>query len=287
MNVLLIAVLVLLYTGQSLFCRLYTAKRGGDAGVCFAVCYGAIVGLGTLVLSGFRIVPSRTTLVLGLLNAMILLLYNVSLVRAGSLGSYAFMMVLNLSGGILIPMLYDVLWLRTPIGVTGILGVLVTIGSFLLMNPLGSAGRMSKRYLIWVGLLFLANGLYGTVMNLQQRLSEFSQRNEMITVTFLGMAVVTFLIRFGREGKGFLASFRMGGKAFGFLLLSSLCALTAVHLLLIVMKHVDLTVLTVADNGGVLVLSTLCAFLLFHEPANRRTVLGMLAACLGIVLMSL
>ena len=71
------------------------------------------------------------------------------------------------------------------------------------------------------------------------------------------------------------------------LFLSALSATLAVSLLMILMKSVNLTLLSVMDNGGVLVLSALYAFTLFKEKLKPSGILGLLLVGVGIITLSI
>ncbi len=284
---LLLAGLVVLFSFQSLFCRLYTQARGGEGAIPFAVAYALIVGIFSLAANGFSYRPALTTLVLGFLNVFMILLFNLSMVRAGATGSYAFMMVSMLSGGILVPMVYDVLYVGERLGALGAAGVAVMLAAFAIMNLDGFRGAKSGKYLFWCALLFVVNGFYGILMHLQQLLLKGAQREEMIVTTFLGMAVLTSGFELLVRRRAFLTGFRMSRHAIFFLLVSSVCATLAVNLLLFAMRRVNLTVLNVVNNGGVLALSAVYAFLIFKEKPDARTVAGLLLACASIVVLSL
>ena len=263
-----------------------SSSRSGEGAVQFSVFYAAFVGFSTLAVNLFAYAPSGITLLLGLINAMVLLTYNIAMVRCSSLGSYAFMMVCSLSGGILVPMLYDALYLGyvfSPLQLTAIALILI---AFVLMNLEGFAEKKNMRYLIWCAILFAANGLYGVLMNLQQMLMNFTLRNEMIVTTFLGMALMTSAFQLLVARKGFLRGFQMSRQAALYLLLSALSATLAVNLLMILMKSVNITLLSVMDNGGVLVLSALYAFTLFKEKPKPSGMLGLLLVGVGVIMLS-
>ena len=280
-------ILALLYSFQSLFCRLYTSARNGEGAVHFSVIYAAFVGFSTLAMNRFAYAPSGITVLLGLINAMVLLTYNIAMVRCGSLGSYAFMMVCTLSGGILVPMLYDALYLGYVFSPFQLIAIALILIAFVLMNLEGFTARKNARYLLWCAILFIANGMYGVIMNLQQTLMNFTLRNEMIITTFLGMALMTSAFQLLIARKDFLNGFKMSRRAALHLFLSALSATLAVSLLMILMKSVNITLLSVMDNGGVLVLSALYAFTLFKEKLKPSGMLGLLLVGVGIIMLSI
>jgi len=280
-------VMATLYSFQSLFCRMYTNARNGEGVTHFSVVYSAFAGICTLVVNGFSYAPSRITLLLGLVNALILLTYNVSMVKCGTLGSYAFMMICVLSGGILVPMVYDALYLNFAFSPLQIAAVVLIIAAFIVLNLDGIRAKKNLKYLMWCALLFVVNGLYGVLMNLQQTLMEFTQRNEMIITTFLGMGLMTAAFELVFHRRRFVEGFRMEKRAVVPMVLSSLSATLAVNLLMWVMKSVNVTVMSVINNGGVLVLSAVFAFTIFREKVEKHTVIGILMACASIVMLSI
>ena len=207
--------------------------------------------------------------------------------RAGSLGSYAFMMICVLTGGILVPMVYDAVYLKNSFNAVQLIAVALMIAAFIVLNLDGIKEKKSGKYLLFCCILFFANGAYGIFMNLQQNLMEFTQRNEMIITTFLGMGIITAVFELLIHRKRFVDGFSMGKKAVMPMILSSVSATVAVNLLMWVMKSVNITVLSVVNNGGVLVFSAIFAFTVFKEKMERNTVIGILMACASIVMLSI
>lgn len=284
---LLLFGLVILFSFQSLFCRLYTSSRNGAGAIPFSVAYALIVGGTTLAARGFSYHPSGATVGLGLLNAVMLLLYNVSMLRAGARGSYAFLMVSMLAGGILVPMVYDVFYVGAWPDVLGLFGVAAMLAAFVLMNLDGFKGEKSGGYLVWCAVNFLVNGFYTVLMHFQQTIMVGTQREEMIVTTFLGMAFFTAAFELLFHRRAFLAGFHMPARSAAFLIISAVCATVAVNLLLFIMRQINLTVLNVVNNGGVLALSVLYALVLFRERPAPRTIAGLALACASIVVLSL
>lgn len=287
MEILVITAVVLFATGQSLFCRMYTSAQNGRGAVQFSVLYAFLAGMCTLAIGGFHYAPSGTTLLLGALNAVMLLTYNIAMVHAGNLGSFAFLMIGVLSGGILVPMAYDLIFLGTRLNAWQIAAVAMMLVSFVMMNRDGLSGKKSGAYLAWVGVLFLVNGLYGTLMGLQQNAMEFTQRSEMIVTTYLGTAVIGTLFSLVRERGEFFRGFRMSGRAAAFLGASALCCTGSVNLLLYAMKLVRLTVLNVTVNGGVLVISAGLAYFVFREKMTAWKIAGIGLAAVSVILLSI
>ena len=271
MAFLLVTLLVVLYSFQSLFLKLFSAKYPAEksalASTVFNISYGAFAGITTLCAMGFRFSASKVTLICGLVNAVTLLCYTVSMIPAILKGSYAFQMIAMLFGGIVVPMLHSVIFLGDRLSLLQCLAVALMLVSFVLMNLQGLSLKGSgKSFLLWCLALFFSNG--------------------MIVLTYLGMAVLCALFQGAKDAKGLARGFKMPARPLIFLLACCLCATLASHLLLYVLTLVDTTVLYTIDNGGVLALSVLYSCVLFREKLNRYQIAGIALSLASIIMLS-
>ncbi len=292
MAVLSVALLVVLYTFQSLFQKLfsthYESSSAALTSTIFSISYGAFAGIATLAVTGLSFAPSPATWICGLVNALALWTYNMSMIKASRTGSYSFQMIAMLFGGIVLPMVFNAIFLGTALSALQLFAIALMLVSFVLMNLKGlSLKGSSGVFLTWCLILFVANGVYGILMNLQQHLSAGAERNEMIVLTYLGMAVLCAAVQLCRDPKALIQGFRIPAKPLLFLLLCCACATLASHLLLYCLTLVDASILYTIDNGGVLVLSVLLSCLLFREKLSRAQLTGIALSVISIVLLSL
>ena len=294
MTALLVAVMTLLFSFQSLFCKLFSQRHTaavGDAAVTstvFSITYGAFAGMATLILGGFRFSASPATLILGAVNAVTLLIYNTSMIEASRRGSYSFQMISLLTGGIVLPLLHEVLFLGGRLNVMQGVAIGMMLVSFVLMNLKGLTLKGSSgKFLAWCAALFFTNGLYGILMNLQQLRMNGTERNEMVILTYLGMAALYAAWTGARDRKALARGFRMGREPLMWLLLCCVSATVAAHLMLYLLGLVDVSLLYTIDNGGVLVLSLLYSFALFREKPGKAQIAGIVLASASILMLSL
>lgn len=83
-STLLIAMMIVLYACQTLFCRLYNQRYPGEESTSpfvYNVIYGVFVSIVTFAVGKGRFAPSTATVLLGLLNGAVLFGYNLSLSR--------------------------------------------------------------------------------------------------------------------------------------------------------------------------------------------------------------
>ena len=292
MTALMVALTVFVFSLQALFLKLFSEHYDNPdstlASPVFSVIYGLFAATATLIIAGFRFAPSPATLRLGVLNALMLLTYTTAMIQAGRTGSYSVQMISVLFGGILVPMIYGALFLGEALTPLQLLGVGLMLLSFVLMNLRGLTLKgSSKVFLLWCLALFLSNGFYGVFMNLQQARMNGAERNEMIVLTFAGMAALYALIQLIRSPRALRAGFRMSKKPLIFLALCCCVATAGAHMMLYVLTLVDETIFYTIENGGVLILSVLYSVLLFHEKLARTQIVGIVLAGASIVMLSL
>ena len=292
MHILLLGASIVVATLQSLFSRLYSDRypraTGMASALAYAIFYGAFIGLATLALEGFAFAASSATWILGVANALVLSLYNLSLLQAGISGGYAAMMVSLLSGGILVPAVSNAVFLGQALGAAQLAGIALLLLAIVLMNLRGlSVAGQSRKFYLWCALLFLTNGLYSALLSAQAQLAAGAQRGEMISITYLGSALACAALLFFRAPREFCPAFHMGGRAALCALGGGVSATIASNLLLFLMHAMNSTVVNTVCNGGVLVASTLLSAAMLHEKLTRPAVLGLVVACACIVLMGL
>ena len=291
--VVLVSLMILFFSFQSLFTRLYSANYAGpDAGKAtsvFSVCYGVFIAAASFLLGGMTFAPSWQTILLGLLNAGMLILYNTSIIEAGNRGSYSFLMVASMFGGILVPMAIGLIFLGETLSGLQIVAVLMMLVSLVLMNVRTISFKgASKSYYIWCLALFFANGLYGAINNLQTVVMEGAQRTEMLTILYLCSALAVIITECVKgQGKQLLSGFKMGKKSVLFMVITCLSATAAANLLLYILTLMSSSVLYTIDSGAVLVLSILYSLILFKEKPTWEVVLGMVIAVASIVLINI
>lgn len=289
--VLLLGVLTLLHSFQTLFCTLYTSRYGGKgelASPVFCVLQSVVIALFTWICSGFVTEAAPLTTLFGVLNALMLFGFNTSLIKAGSLGSYAFMNMMLLFGGILVPVIYSAMFVEGEnLSLLQVVAIGLMLLAFVLMNIKEIRLKGTKPiYYVYCLLLFLCNGFYGTLLKMQSVHYE-EQKDAMVVISYALMGVIALTQLGVKEGKGILKAFCMDRKAILPLILSLVSSALAINVLTTVMPMADAATLFTVDNGGVLVLAAGYSFVIFKEKATLTKVLAMTLAIGSIVIFSL
>ena len=168
-----------------------------------------------------------------------------------------------------------------------IAGIVVMLISFVVINlsdePMTG---VKKGYAGWTALLFVVNGIYGTLMDGQQRVMAGAQRNEMIVVTFLCSSLVSLIYLLCTQKKAAAKAFRMSRNAWLCVLGGSLSATLAVYQMMIMLGRMSAAIYYTVSNGMVLVMSVLLSAVLLKEKLTRNVIIGIVLAVVSLVLLS-
>lgn len=288
---ILLILMITFYTSQTfgnkLFAMNYTGPESAVTPV-FSVLYGLIVAIATFIYNKFAFSASLSTVLFGLLNGVILFLYNYSTIKASRTGPYAFQSLVTQFGGIVIVLLVEALLWRAEISVLQYVGIVLMLCSFVLFNMKGLSlkGALKGYYPAIVG-VFLTNGIYGCVMNSQQRMNLNTQRNEMIMITFLTSAVISLVFLLISQKSNSAAAFKMKPKVWLFAFLSSMAAAIAINVSLQAMRYVPASILYSINNGGVVIMSEVLSGSVLKEKINKFMLSGIIVAVVSIVLLSI
>lgn len=284
---------ILCYTFQGLFGKMYASAYTGaenDATPVFSCIYGLIVGVSVLAVAlGFRFEAGAATWGLGIANGLMLFLYNLGVIKASRTGPFSLQSIFRLFGGVVVPMVFSMLFWGDSLTVLQIIGIVVMLASFVVINIDGNALKgVQKGYVGWVALLFTVNGLYGTLMACQQRVMAGAQSNEMIVVTFLSSSLISLVSLLVSRRKDTLKAFRMSVRAWGNAIGGGVvAALAVVQLMALINRMESLAVFYTVENGMVLVLTVVLSAIMFKEKLNRNVVFGIVMSVISLVLLSL
>lgn len=310
MTALLVTLMVLLYSFQSLFCRMfsesYQQKDAGIVSTVFSISYGVFAGIATMFVAGFKFTFSPITLICGLGNALMLLIYNTAMIQASRKGSYSFQMLCMLYGAIILPMIHEAVFMGKALQPLQFAAIGIMLVSLVLMNLDGlnikNLKGSSKSFLFWCLMLFLSNGFYSILMNVQQAERTALQteataqnlplpgmeRNEMIILTFLGMAVMYTIYQLIKDPKALKEGFKIPKKPLIYLLICCISATVAVHLVLLVLPRLNnATVLFTIDNGSGVVLAALYSLIFFKEKITKIQWAGIALAMVSILMLAI
>ena len=289
-NFLLILFCIVLYTLQTLFFKMYGDRYPGDPRYTTFV-YATISGVVALLISfaagGFSFEFDLLTFILGAINAAAYFFYYLLTQISSNNGPYSGVMVFSVTGGIALPILTSVIAFSDFPSIWKILCLLVIFISGYLVNKRANESMKNKKKFIISGfLLAIANGTYGSLINLQQAYTGESQKTEMLIYTFGIAAIFSFIYIILKNGRNTLAVYKQTKSSLIFLILAAAVAATAVNILVIIAKFIDINLLWTFCNSGVIVLSVIASAILFKEKLSRINLIGCAIIVVTLVLIS-
>jgi len=284
----LIGAIVLIFTVQSFFSKLYTKYYPGDPSAVttvFSIVGGITCIFFGFVLSDFSFTPSLPTVLFAILNTGLLILFNVCMLGAARTGPYSILMVCKQSGGFMLPTVVAVFYGDRLSVLQWFALFVIVIAIYMATHKDEADGKTTKTqkwfYLYCAG-LFFANGAYGSVLNVQQLVAGADEKEEMLMLTnFLMSLVMIGYGLFKRRGK-FLSDFRQTKKSFFFMAVAAVLSATAGYIMVYLIQFVNITMLYAFNHSGILLCSIFCSRVILKEKLSRLNYAGCFLLCLGL-----
>lgn len=290
MGIALMVLMILMYAGQTLTLKLYSTNYPGApalASPIFSVVSGYAVSLITFAFSGFSFSPEPLTLLLGVANAFALLGYNFLFVAASRSGPYSVLMTFSVIGAITIPSFIGVFAFGESLTVMQYIAMAVILGSvYFVCKKKEESQKPTKLFFLYSLGVFIVNGAYNALMNVQQELTGVVDKEEMVITTFFVSGLINTAILLIQTRKKFFSCFRQTKLSLTFMLLCAGIATAAVNLLTIVLPLLDTAIFFACKNSGILMLGVLGAVIMFKEKLSLTNILGALFMCAGLVCIS-
>ena len=296
--------MITLYTLQSLFTKLYTDSYPGNPKLASSV-LTVVSGLTVAMLTFFCFSLCKFTfngwsILIGVLNAFALYGYNYFIVRASGSGPYSVVMMFNVAGGIVIPVIaalimgWDGSW-GTPfrivlnsVCITAIIAAVYLVSQ----KAKGAEGkqRITVPFILSCFGLGACNGIYGIFLTLQQETPSAGgegNRDEMVIVTFLVAAILAFITGTVQTKGKFLHNFRQNKRSLIYLILTSIVFTLAINVIVMIIPLFDTTILYTLDNSAVLIMSVLISAIFFGEKLSVKNIIGIALMCAALISMNL
>lgn len=281
--------MIVVYTLQSFLTRLYSDHYPGDpdmASPVFTIVSGIAVVIASVVATGFRFEADWQTLVFGVLGGVAMVIYNNSIMKSVQNGPYSVMMVFQISGAIIIPIFSSALIFGDHISVVQIICIAVVLVSGYMISKKEGESEFKKGFWLASIAMGIANGVYGSFLNIQQRVTGEGQKEEMLAVIF-GVAVILSSIRLAtQQKKEFFHVMKQTKQSAVYLALCSVTVVAGLFLLTALIGMMNLAVLYTFDVSGMLVLSVIASCIFLKEKISWLNVVGCVSMSLALICMS-
>ncbi len=291
LTVLLILGTIGLYSFSTLTMKAYQLSAGQEKlSVSFLnFVYSGAVFLAFIAAKGFRLHYTDITMLLAVAFGVGLMVYNSIKVKAASCGPMSILSMSYVIGGVTIPSLYGLIFLKEPIILHKIVGIFMVFLSFL---PLLLKSRkqmvFQPKFFPLCFLLLALNGVLMTMYKIAQLHSDPQYSMDFVTLYFFFafLAAACLLAKNlhlpNAETLQRVIKLRNVGWAIAAGLLNGLASVLNYMLSFRIPASVQFPL----TQSSMLVVVTVMSLILYREKPDKATVLSLLISMVSIVLLS-
>lgn len=285
MNYALVVVATLLLALEFVLQKKYQAYEGADliAGLKFNAISGLLMAVIFFALSGFKIEFSLFSVVLAFAMALFGMSYSIlsfKILKASGMAIYS---IFLMSGGMLLPYFYGVLFLGEDLNPFRIVGVVIILIAVILSNK--EKHNIKASVLPLCIAVFILNGFVSIVSKAHQINETFSSVNSTTFVMYSGIAKFLF-------SSSALLFCKDNNRSASFSSKSTLLVLSGAALIggisymlqLIGAKELPATVLYPIVTGGSIIFSALAGKVFFKEKLSNYQLISTVLCFIGTLL---
>lgn len=267
--------------------RVYQRRAGvsPEAGFGFNSMFGLFWAVIFFVLNGFKVSFSPYSFAMAAAMSMLVMVYNIIGFRFLKRGAMALYTLFLMSGGMLVPYIWGILFLGEPCTVLRTAAVLIILVGVVLANV--SREKADFRLILMCAAVFLLNGFCSVVSKLHQIEADFVTVGTADFVILNGSFKFFFagiLWFFARRQREEGEPSPLCGRVLPIIAASAAVGGISYVLQLIGAKTLPATVLYPFITGGSIVFSTLAGWLIFKDKLSKQLVLGIILCVIGTVM---
>lgn len=215
--------------------------------------------------------------------------FSTAAVSCGSLSISSLVIAYSL----MLPTLYGLVFLNDPISIGLIPGLVLLAVSLLLINAKNDKAPITFKWVVYVLLAFLGNGLCSVVQKMQQVKFDGAYKNEFMIIALAIVALLTFVIslvtEFKKDGKTVSSAVMKGYVKCG-LVLALLCggANGLVNLFVMILSGLmPVSLMFPLISGGGIVLTYIISRLYYKEKLTKTQLIGFLCGTASVILLNI
>ncbi len=268
---------------QNVLKKEYGRKTNGSGVYLFSGMLTLVSSVFFLTISGFKLQLDGEMLIYSLILSMAyffgVIFSHLSLVS----GPLSITSLVN-SFAMIVPMAFGIVFYNESITLALAFGFLLLVISLFLMNEKKSEEKVTLKWLVYVGLAFIGNGMFSVVLSLCQRRFGGENDNQIMVIAMFVSAVLILGISAVKERKESKKAFCYGwhrAAATGCLNGgANLCTL-------LLMRTMSISLISPISSGGSVVLSALVGIFIYKERLSVKQCIGIAFGTLAVVLLSL
>lgn len=274
--------------GQFIFLKLFQKEQGES--VFSASFFSAFVGITQMifafVVNGFKMSVSLFSIICAFIMAALVICNNIFGVKVMKMGKISIYTLFLMSGGMVVPFFYGILFLKETLKPLGVLSVALIILALLIpsFEKTDDKKTGSKKFYLLCFVLFLVNGTVSSVIKTHQIGKNAVNSFEFLFWIAFFQAVISFAVVAATKKNNRPLEIIKKKKPLlfcaGFGIVNGLSS----FLQFFSAAHVNASVQFPILTGGSIVFSALLAYLFFKEKLNKYTVLSIITAFLATCL---
>ncbi|MBE6550560.1 MAG: hypothetical protein E7665_00355 [Ruminococcaceae bacterium] len=210
MNYIYLILIILAVSFQNIVQKPYTQKTEGKGVFTFTL-MSSLAALLFFIITSKGLKFDSGILLYSFFFALSYMTCSVSLVAAIGSGSLSLTTLIN-SYSLMLPTLYGLIFLKDAIKPGLIPGIILLAISLFLTNKKGSDKKFSVKWLIYVSLAFVGNGMCTIVQKSQQLAFDGAYKNEFMIAALSMVVILLIPVVLKKEGKNALSLIKAGWK---------------------------------------------------------------------------
>ena len=293
MDYLYLLFAVLCIGGQFSLTKLYQIRVGNGlvVSLLYSLFSGIVAAVLLLFICDFNISINSFAFLTAAGGIICVVGYTVVGMKMMSIGKVAVYTIFLMLGGMFVPFLYGVIFLKESVTIWKIIGViLLFIALFVPALKKDEAKTKNLKLFIILGIVvFILNGLVGVFNKMHQissnAISTFEYgfwQNIISTVTLLVM--IPLCAVFNKEKNNIVLSAKIAMLLWWVIILYALLSQCGGILLLFAAKKIDASVMYPIVTGGVMVVTALCGVIFYKEKLDKYVAISLLLSVISTVL---
>ncbi len=283
LNFLLLSGMISSGVVQNVLKKEYGRKTNGGGVYLFSGMLTLVSSAFFLIISGFKLRLDGEMLIYSLFLSVAyffgVIFSHLSLVS----GPLSITSLVN-SFAMIVPMVFGIVFYNESVTLAFAFGFLLLVISLFLMNEKKSEKKVTLKWLVYVGLAFIGNGMFSVVLSLCQRRFGGENDNQIMVIAMFVSAVLILGISAVKERKESKKAFCYGwhrAAATGCLNGgANLCTL-------LLMRTMSISLISPISSGGSVVLSALVGIFIYKERLSVKQCVGIAFGTLSVILLSL
>ena len=282
MQYILLLIVILAMSSQNIFVKQYNVKSKAPDQFLFSAISALFAMVFFLISSGdgmhftWEFVPYSVGFAIAFAAALVGL--NLS-IASGPLAVSSLVM----SYSLIVPTLYGIIFLKDSLKPTAYIGIALLLVSLYFINMKKESAIFSFKWLIYLAIGFVGNGMCSTIQKMQQLKFEGAYKNEFMVVALLVVFVMLMAIVLIRKGdlKAQFKDCRIYGPLNGI-------ANGATNLLVMILTGLIPTAILFPSisAGGIAIMFFVSVFV-YKEKLSKKQMIGYAVGMLSVILLNI